>query len=79
MTLCAWWSIGGLGGRERTAETTVLNLPDEDIRRTVSKMERDVRAGIEYKRPELKESQAEWDGLIATKAACQAVLDQAGA
>jgi hypothetical protein len=67
---------GGLGWRERTAETTVLNLPDEEIRRTVSRMERDVGAGIEYKRPEHEESQAEWDGLIATKAACQAVLDQ---
>jgi len=62
---------GGLGWRERTAETTVLNLPDEEIRRTVRRMERDVRARIEYKRPEHEENQAEWDRLIATKAACQ--------
>ena len=68
--------VGGLGWKERTAEMTVLNLPDEEIRRTVSRMERDVRAGIEYKRPEHEESQAEWDELLATKAACGAVLDQ---
>ena len=67
---------GGLGWRERTAEATVLNLPDEELVRTVTRMERDVGAGIEYKRPEHEESQAEWDGLLATKAACQAVLDQ---
>ena len=67
---------GGLGWRERTAETTVLNLPDEEVRRTVTRMERDVKAGIEYNRPGHEESQAEWDELLATKAACQAVLGQ---
>lgn len=70
---------GGLGWKERTAEPIVLELPDGEIRRTMTRMQQDVRAGIEYKRHEHEESQAEWDGLTAIKAACQAVLDQARA
>jgi hypothetical protein len=70
---------GGVGWKERTAEATVLKLPDAEIRRTVTRMHQDARAGIEYKRPDHEESQAEWDELMATKAACQAVLDQARA
>jgi hypothetical protein len=68
---------GGFGWKERTAEPTVLELTDQEIRRTMTRMQQDVRAGIEYKRPEHEESQAEWDELTATKAACEAVLDQA--
>jgi hypothetical protein len=70
---------GGLGWKERTAEPIVLELSDGEIRRTVNRMQQDVRAGIEYKRPGHEESQAEWDSLTATDAACQAVLDQAPA
>lgn len=67
---------GGLGWKERTAEPTLLKLPDAEIRRSITRMHQDVRAGIEYKRPELEESQAEWDELTATRAVCQMVLDQ---
>jgi hypothetical protein len=70
---------GGLGWRERTAEPTVLKLPDGEIRRTVGRLQQHVKAGIEYKRPGHEESQAEWDSLIATDGAGQAVLDQARA
>ena len=49
------------------------------VRRTMARLQQDARAGIEYKRPGHEESQVEWDSLIATHAACQAVLDQAGA
>jgi hypothetical protein len=70
---------GGLGWKERTAEPIVLELSDGEIRRTVNRMQQDVRAGIEYKRPDHEESQAEWEWLTATDAACQAVLDQARA
>jgi hypothetical protein len=70
---------GGLGWKEKTAEPSVLNLPEGEIRRTVTRMQKHVKAGIEYNRPGHEESQAEWDSLIATDGACQAVLDQARA
>jgi hypothetical protein len=67
---------GGLGWRGRTQESTVLTLSDDEIRRIMTRLERDVMAEIERKRPDHDAGRAEWEELGAIKAACQSVLDQ---
>jgi hypothetical protein len=68
---------GGLGWRERTQGSTVLTLPDQEVRQIVTRVQRDVMAAIEHKRPEHEESRSEWEELAAIKDACQSVLNQA--
>jgi hypothetical protein len=53
----------GLAGEIGPRSRSVLKLPSEEIRRTVTRTHQDVRAGFEYKRPGREESLKSGEGL----------------
>jgi hypothetical protein len=67
---------GGLGWRERTADPTVLTLPDLELREILGRMREQAVTHYESRRPDAEGSQAEMDEIKTVSTAAETVFDQ---
>ena len=67
---------GGLGWRERTADPTVLTLPDGELLWIMGRMQDRATTLYESMRPDRESSQAEWGDIETVRDACGTVMDE---
>lgn len=67
---------GGLGWRERTADVTVLTLPDEELLQIMGRLKDRAVTLYESMRPDRESSQAEWEEIGTIRDACGTVMEQ---
>jgi hypothetical protein len=67
---------GGLGWQERTADPTVLTLPDLELRQILARMREQAVSHYESIRPDAEASQAEMDEIATVSTAAETVFDQ---
>jgi hypothetical protein len=67
---------GGLGWRERTADPSVLTLPDGELLRIMGRMQDRAARLYEAMRPDRESSQAQWGDLGTIRDACGTVMEE---
>jgi len=68
---------GGVGWRSKTAEDTVLTIPDQELRGIMSRLQDRMVMLDESMRPDREGSQAVWDEIATVRDSAGEVLKQA--
>ena len=67
---------GGLGWQARTAEPTILTLPDLELRGVMARMKEQAVLHYESRRPDAEEAQAVVEEIAAVRDAADSVWEQ---
>jgi hypothetical protein len=68
---------GGLGWRSRTAESTVLTIPDEELLGIMGRLQDRMVTLYEATGSERESAQAAWDEIATIRDSCGEVMEQA--
>jgi hypothetical protein len=69
---------GGLGWQKRTADPTVLTMPEDELLPIISRMKSEATAAYEALRADHEASAAPWREIAVVRDACGSLLDQIG-
>ncbi len=67
---------GGLGWQARTAEVTVLTLPDLELREVMARMKAQAVTHYESRRPDAEEAEAAMEEIATVRDAADSVWEQ---
>ncbi len=67
---------GGLGWQERSVMTTILTLPDSELRALMSRMQEQAVTHFESRRPDAEQAQEEMDEIAEVRKAAETVFEQ---